>query len=282
MLLREIPDAWREWAARRFRAGRIPNVTPTDFLQRYPGIGVLDLAETDVLVLGTDANQQREAHVIRLLACEAQRLFVGAFLIKHEGVTEWHTSLPKFRATRLRIADRLSFERSAYLLFASHDGRPPDLVRLKGIRPICRLASAIRPGLRGGPRNYQSHTMRTSARQLTNSTVSSLFNVYSRAMPDTDSATVSSQMFADFCAALRPFYGLDEACLTSLIQGLLQRAAADAAVVSDDGASRCDESETRPLSPGTLPSWHEEEWTSLVSSQTPGVEDWRGACDLPL
>ncbi len=282
MLLRQIPDAWREWAARRFRAGRIPNVSPTDFLQRYPGIGVLDLAETDLLVLGTDANQQREAHVIRLRACEAQRLFVGAFLIEHDGVTEWHPSLPKFRATRLRIADRLSFERSAYLLFAGLDGRPPDLVRLKGIRPICRLGTAIRPGVRGGPRNYQSHTMRVSARQLTNNTVSSLFNVYTRAMPGTDSATVSSQMFGDFCAALRPFYGLDEACLTSVIQGLLQRAAAGAAVASDDGASLCDESEFRPSSPGTLPSWHEGEWPSPVSSQMPCVEAWPDVCDLSL
>ena len=273
MLLRQIPDAWREWAARRFRHGRIPNVSPTEFLERYPGIGVLDLAETDLVVLGTDANQQREAHVIRLRTCEAQRLFVGAFLIEHNGVTEWHTSLPKFRTSRLRIADRLSFERSTYLLFAGLEGRPPDLVRLKGIRPICRLATAIRPGARGGPRNYQSYSMRVSARQLTKSSVSSLFNVYSRAMPGVDSATVTSQLFGDFCAALRPFYGLDEACLTSVLQGLLQRAAEAAAVASDDGASLCDESEFRPSSPGTLPSWREEEWPSLVSSQTPCVED---------
>lgn len=279
MLLRRIPEDWRLWAASRFRAGRIPNVSPTEFLERFPGHGMLDLAQTDLLVMGTDANQQRDAHVVRLLACEAQRLFVGAFLIEHEGVVEWHLSLPRFRAQRLGIADRLSFERSSYLLFAGLDGAKPTLVRLKGIRPICRLGTAVRPGTKGGPRNYQSNSMRSSASSLTNNAVSTLFNVYMRAMPGVESAVVSSQLFGDFCSALRPFYGLDAACLTSAIQGLLQCAAAEAAVASDDDASLCGAPESRPCSPSTLPSWHEEEWLSLASSRTPTAEAWPDACD---
>lgn len=257
MLIRELNDDWIEWALARFKKGRISNVLFSDFCERYPGMSIIDLSSTDIVILGTTAGGEKSAFRLRLLSNRGSRLFVGPFQVLHDGITTWCDSLPTFKSKNLGIEDKLSFERSAYIIVAEGEsGRASSarLIRLRCIRPLCYLPP---PDGFGREKRYQHKTMLESARKYTAKQIATIVNVYMRVMPTSSTDEVVEIVSSHIAQVIAPYKTFDSRRL--ILLGLAQsqegscapqqHAAAGSSLPSHDISSHSCLENTPPWSP---------------------------------
>lgn len=218
MIITEITPAWQQWALARFQSGRIQNLLFSEFVNEHPSHSTIDLSSTDIIILGSVCGV-RKAFVVRLLENKGLRLFVGAFKVRYEGCEVWYYSLPSFKSRVLQITDRLSFERSAYIIVASGENGVASsarLVRLRCVRTLCMLGSMALGA--GFDRRYQHRALVPTARRLMFRHVEALINVYARAEPSLTSAGIAAMVRDDVNAALIPYFALDTTRFTALIE----------------------------------------------------------------
>jgi hypothetical protein len=261
MLIRDLNDDWIEWALARFKKGRISNVLFSDFCERNPDMSILDLTKTDIIILGTVAEGRKGAFKIRLLANRGSRLFVGPFQVLLDGHASWCESLPTLKSKTLGIEDKLSFERSAYIVVAEGgDGRASSarLIRLRCIRPLCYL-----PPPEGAVREkrYQHKAMLESARRYTTNQVATIMNVYMRVMPQANTNDVAEVVTRHLADAMVPYSTFDARRIILLGLTQFQEGQSASLQPSDEGSSlpsldKCDRSCPDNTPPSSL------EWAS--------------------
>lgn len=272
MLIRDLNDDWIEWALARFRKGRISNVLFSDFCERNPDMSILDLTKTDIIILGTMEGGRKDAFRIRLLANRGSRLFVGPFQVMYDGHVSWCESLPTLKAKTLGIEDKLSFERSAYIVVAEGgSGRASSarLIRLRCIRPLCYL-----PPPEGIVREkrYQHKAMLETAKRYTTNQVATIMNVYMRVMPQANTNDVAEVVTRHLADAMVPYSTFDARRI--ILLGLTQFQEGQSASQQPSGVEssslsldKCDHSCPDSTPPSSL-GWASRQ----VSNPWPGEE----------
>lgn len=181
-----------------FTDAPIKNFTFEQFFETF-GCNQLDVSSFWLMNVGFTQEERKYAHVI-LRACQIRPLFgphlVSVFYKSEQGESEmktfWVHSLTYLRRNLFHFEDRLSFERSTYLIPYENGSL---LIRLKSIRaflilPLASPNSPLEPIVRMEPKEVEESECTDKMRLLLNHHIQCMISYVNREMQTTSDKTI--------------------------------------------------------------------------------------------